>query len=473
MGDEQIIKEEIAKIKRLRAEYDDLAEYPNSSKAIEAYLRWYEESIVVFSHYFDDYNNELKNFKNVDNEANGYGLKDNYQRIRKDFCVLLDRLERGDGDKATAGVAEKTSVERTISGKRIFISHASKDKDLVSKFVDSIMLLGMGLKSEIIAYTSREDTGVMPGESIPHFIQNNIACADVVLLMISDNYKSSEVCLNEMGAAWALDKHIIQILLPNTSFDKLGWLESLNKAIKIDCDESIDSLCEIFSDKLDFGIKPSVWNRNKSAFLSYCSSLSYTNLPSVVASDIIAPEDDGIADLGFLDYRELVDADVQTVSTICQALTDAMHEHTETLTVSTARLRNINQHHPNISYTKEIMRTTAKGTDRLSEKIEDNAPGLKKSFFSMIKNAAKMKALVKSGNEENMKNEYDSINSLLMSLSEIKSGVASLKNAVDTMPKAEQTINKSRKRLSNNLSDLIDIFDDCISKSQELLTSIL
>lgn len=47
----------------------------------------------------------------------------------------------------------------------------------------------MGLESKIIAYTSRDDTGVIPGESIPQFIQNNMACADIVLLMISDNYK--------------------------------------------------------------------------------------------------------------------------------------------------------------------------------------------------------------------------------------------------------------------------------------------
>lgn len=474
ISDEQVIKEEIAKIKRLRSDYDILAADPLSNEAIEAYLKWHEESVVVFSHYFNDDTSEFVNFKSVDDETNsGFRLKDNYQKIRRDFCVLLDRLERGDFNKCSSVAAGNISANRGMSKKRIFISHASKDKELVSKFVDSVMLLGMGIESEIIAYTSREDTGVTPGESIPQFIQNNIACADVVLLMISDNYKDSEVCLNEMGAAWALDKHIIQILLPNTSFDKLGWLESLNKAIRIDCDESVDRLCELFSDKLDFGIKPSVWNRNKSAFMSYCASLPSTSLSAVVASDKAAHEDDAKDELGFLDYRELVEADVQTVFTICQTLTDAMNAHTETLTLNTARLKSISTSRPNISQTKEIMRAAAREMDGLSEKIEENAPGLKNSFFSMIDNAAQMKALVKSGKEENMKNEYDSINGLLISLSEAKSGMASFKGAIDTMPKAEQSINRSRKRLSNNLGCLIGIFDDCISKSQELLTSML
>lgn len=467
MCDEQIIKNEIAKIKRLRAEYDDLAGYPNSNKAIEAYLRWYEESVVVFSHYFDDDNDELVSFKNVDNEANGYRLNDNYQRIRKNFCVLLDQLERGYGDKATAGVADKVSVKRAISGKRIFISHASKDKDLVSKFVDSIMLLGMGCESDIIAYTSREDTGVMPGESIPQFIQNNIACADVVLLMISDNYKNSEVCLNEMGAAWALDKHIIQILLPDTSFDRLGWLESLNKAIRIDCDESIDRLCEVLADKLDLvGIRPSVWNRNKAAFMSYCASSSSTCLPAVIETI----EDNETEELGFLDYRERVDADVQTVFRICQILTDAINDHAKKMNANAKRLQ-ASKH--NLSQAKGIMKDTARGMDGLSGKIEENAPALKASFFSMIDNATKMQSLVRSENEGNMKDEYASINDLLISISEAKSSIVSFKDAIDVLPKAEQTINKSKRHLSSKLSDLIIVMDECISKCQGLLKSIL
>ena len=158
----------------------------------------------------------------------------------------MDKLERGDIDIQKPVTVEPTPRTMSSSKKRIFISHASKDKDLIGNFVDSIFLLGMGVDSEIIAYTSREDTGVPAGESIPQFIQDKIACADIVLLMISDNYKNSEVCLNEMGAAWALNKHIIQILLPNTSFDKLGWLCSLDKALRIDDADSIDGLCEVF-----------------------------------------------------------------------------------------------------------------------------------------------------------------------------------------------------------------------------------
>ena len=472
MIDRQVIANEIAKIKQLRDTYDRLASTPNLYETIEAYHKWHEESCVVFSHYFDESCKEYANFSSVNNDANGYGLNANYQKIRKDFCVLVDKLERGD-----LGIEKQIAVVPTqplaSSKKRIFISHASKDGELIGKFVDSIFLLGMGMDSEIIAYTSREDTGVPAGESIPQFIQDNIACADIVLLMISDNYKSSEVCLNEMGAAWALNKHIIQILLPNTSFDKLGWLCSLDKALKIDDADSIDGLCEVFADKLDIGIKPSAWNRNKSAFLAYCSTLSPSLLPTVIEPEVVEVTEDDVEEWGFLDYREALENEAANVSQICVTLSDAIYKHNSMLNSSTRKLQSINPAHPNISQAKGIMRATANGMDQLSVIFEDNTPLLQSSFFNMVDYATQMKSLTASDSEETMEEEYNAISELLKAISGAKVGSISFKESVDALPKAEQTINKSKKRLSNSLADIIDVLDECISKGQELLRSIL
>lgn len=472
MIDRQVIANEIAKIKQLRDTYDRLASTPNLYETIEAYHKWHEESCVVFSHYFDESCKEYANFSSVNNDANGYGLNANYQKIRKDFCVLVDKLERGDLD-IEKQIAVVPTQPLASSKKRIFISHASKDGELIGKFVDSIFLLGMGMDSEIIAYTSREDTGVPAGESIPQFIQDNIACADIVLLMISDNYKSSEVCLNEMGAAWALNKHIIQILLPNTSFDKLGWLCSLDKALKIDDADSIDGLCEVFADKLDIGIKPSAWNRNKSAFLAYCSTLSPSLLPTVIEPEVVEVTEDDVEEWGFLDYREALENEAANVSQICVTLSDAIYKHNSMLNSSTRKLQSINPAHPNISQAKGIMRATANGMDQLSVIFEDNTPLLQSSFFNMVDYATQMKSLTASDSEETMEEEYNAISELLKAISGAKVGSISFKESVDALPKAEQTINKSKKRLSNSLADIIDVLDECISKGQELLRSIL
>lgn len=469
----QNIKHEIENIKKLRKDYESLVSEPNLRDAIEAYHRWHEASCILFSRYFGGESKEYTNFAYIDNTGNGFVLYNNYQGIRKDFCVLIDKLERGDfGEKQQANI-ERESQIHSSSKKRIFISHASKDKELINKFVDSIILLGMGIDSDIIAYTSREDTGVSLGESIPQFIQDNIAYADVVLLMISDNYKNSEVCLNEMGAAWALNKYIVQILLPNTSFDKLGWLCSLEKAMEIDNAESMDGLCEIFSDRLDIGIKPSIWNRNKTAFILYCQSLTESILSTITEPEIIEDRSDEVEDLGFLDYRELLDEEVANVSAICLIFGEAILKHNEMLNSNTERLQRINSYHPNTSQTKGIMISTAKGMDELSVIFEENTLLLQSSFFKMIDNGMKMTALIMAGCEGNMQEDYNAVGELLKSISEAKSGCVGFKDALDTIPKAEQTINKSKKRLSNNLIKIIHVLDECISKGQELLRSIL
>ena len=469
----EAVLQEVSKIKQLRANYDALIADTNSHGTIEAYHAWYDESSVVFSHYFDDNCKEYSNFTSVDNNGNGYVLKGNYQKIRKDFCVLVDKLERGvlGVDKQTTVAPIQSSIP--TSKKRIFISHASKDGELIGKFVDLIFLLGMGIDSEIIVYTSREDTGVPAGESIPQFIQDNIACADIVLLMISDNYKSSEVCLNEMGAAWALNKHIIQILLPNTSFDKLGWLCSLDKALKIDDANSLDGLCEVFTDKLDIGIKLSAWSRNKATFLTYCSTLSPTLLPSIIEPEVVEVIEDNVEEWGFLDYREQLENEAANVSQICVTLSDAIYKHNNMLNSSTRKLQSINPAHPNISQAKGIMRATANGMDQLSVIFEDNTPLLQSSFFNMVDYATKMKSLTVSDSEETMEEEYNAISELLKAISGAKVGSISFKESVDALPKAEQTINKSKKRLSNSLANIIGVLDECISKGQELLRSIL
>lgn len=471
----QNIEQEIENIKKLRKYYESFVSERNRQDAIDAYHKWHEASCILFSRYFDASCKEYANFAYIDNSGNGFDLYNNYQGIRKDFCVLIDKLERSDVGKIQHSDIEQTSQVYSSSKKRIFISHASKDRGLIDKFVDSIILLGMGIESKSIAYTSREDTGVPPGQSIPQFIQYNIACADVVLLMISDNYKKSEVCLNEMGAAWALNKHIIQILLPNTSIDRLGWLCSLEKAIKIDEAESMDSLCEVFTERLDIGVKPSVWNRNKKSFLTYSQTLTSVVHPDVIESVAKQANCDDTHNLGILDYRLMLDANNKEVLDICNTLTQAIYKNNDNLSSNTQKLQEIvTDQTTNVSHAIDIIKSTAAGMDELSIKLEQNTSLLKSAFFSMIDNAVNIEALNSSYyKEEKIQEEYNNISELLICISTVKLRTISYKGYVDSLPKIEQSFTKSQKRLSENLASFISILDECISKGQELSKSIL
>lgn len=81
------------------------------------------------------------------------------------------------------------SLEKRRNSKRIFISHSSKDKEIIEKFTDNILHLGIGLSHEEIFCTSVEEMGIKNGDDIRNHIKKNIQEADFSFLMISKNYK--------------------------------------------------------------------------------------------------------------------------------------------------------------------------------------------------------------------------------------------------------------------------------------------
>ena len=154
----------------------------------------------------------------------------------------------------------------TQDKKKIFISHSSKDKHIVSAFVDRILCLGIGIDANDIFCTSIEEMTMDNGEDIRKHIKENIHSADFSLLMISDNYKDSEVCQNELGAVWAVDNNVRYFLLPNTKADKIGWLGSPNKAEDIDNRVYLDKFLHELKEYYKLGDNPS-WSRQRELFI--------------------------------------------------------------------------------------------------------------------------------------------------------------------------------------------------------------
>lgn len=152
--------------------------------------------------------------------------------------------------------------------KRIFISHSSKDKHIVQIFVDDILQLGIGLKPEHIFCTSIEDMGIKNGEDIRRHIHDNIKNADYSILLISKNYKKSEICLNEMGAVWAYDNKVRFYLLPDADFDSIGWLCDTRIAERIDSSIALDELHEQLQKYYSLqNTSITSWSRQREKFL--------------------------------------------------------------------------------------------------------------------------------------------------------------------------------------------------------------
>lgn len=158
--------------------------------------------------------------------------------------------------------------------KKIFISHSSKDKPIIQLFVDDILRLGIGLKSEHIFCTSIEDMGIKNGGDIRKHIHDNIKNADYSILLISKNYKESEICLNEMGAVWAYDNKVRFYILPDADFNSIGWLCNTRIAEKINNPIALDDLHEQLQQaySLQNTISKS-WSRQREKFLNEITHL--------------------------------------------------------------------------------------------------------------------------------------------------------------------------------------------------------
>lgn len=155
-----------------------------------------------------------------------------------------------------------------VSKYKIFISHASKDKDIISPFVDKILTLGCKIDEKDIYCTSIDGLGIKTGDDFREHIKRSLQLSDFVFLMVSQSYKQSEVCLNEMGAAWALEKRVIPIIIDEINFNEMGLLYQVKQGMKIKDDARLDELHEELREY--YGIKQDMrtWNRHKREFIA-------------------------------------------------------------------------------------------------------------------------------------------------------------------------------------------------------------
>jgi hypothetical protein len=116
---------------------------------------------------------------------------------------------------------------------KIFISHSVRDKDLVNKFCDLILNNALGINLEAgIFNTSLDGSKPTSGEDFRDRIKSELVNSKAVLQFISNNYKNSEVCLNEMGASWVLSDNVIPLIIERGEFD-VGFINSTTQQIQL------------------------------------------------------------------------------------------------------------------------------------------------------------------------------------------------------------------------------------------------
>ncbi len=117
---------------------------------------------------------------------------------------------------------------------KIFLSHSNKDAEVVKEFTDKILQLILKINSDEIFCTSIEEFSITSGEDFRSAIKTNLESSSHVIQFITSNYKNSEVCLNEMGAAWVLSTKVKAFILEPITYDSVGFINSPNQLLKLD-----------------------------------------------------------------------------------------------------------------------------------------------------------------------------------------------------------------------------------------------
>lgn len=352
---------------------------------------------------------------------------------------------------------------------RLFISHSSLDDKIVNLFKDVILKEGLGFTDEDIAYSSRVETGVTLGYSIPQFIKENLKTCDYVFFMISDNYRRSEVCLNEMGAAWALDKIVKPFLLYHTPFKAIGWLYDKNLCADIDNGEILDELHDELKERYGLKVKTSVWNRKKAEFVEKVSELDgpveVENQITITTVENDEPEE---GPLGFLDYRERFDdANREFVENV-EILTQEFNNLRDFVKIKDTELRNAKSKPNSVQISKSIVIEIAKRMNKLSRAIKDQLPIIDKKYCEIIANAKGMYGIPELGGQLKSA-QRDSLMELVNKIESAKADFNKTRKTINELYEIEQSQIIAKKKMSSQIGEIIRHFSNWVDLTNEQL----
>lgn len=226
-------------------------------------------------------------------EYNGWRDKADFTALKGKLLAMKAHVDKYYSRKDEG--MEETSAKPV----KIFISHASKDKEYVKKLVE--LLDGMGLDQTQVFCSSLPGYDIPVGYDIFDYLRQQFQEYELhVFLIHSKNYYMSAASLNEMGAAWVLRSNCTSFLLPNFRFeDMTGAINGKSIAIKLDNDETEvkDKLNQLYDTVIrEFGLTKKaaiVWEAKRDRFIKE-------------VKEIVVPDEEQDDDLELLDSGLLI-----------------------------------------------------------------------------------------------------------------------------------------------------------------------
>lgn len=165
-------------------------------------------------------------------------------------------------------------MEHKTQARKVFISHAEKDKGIVDAFVD-LLHLGTNLLPSDIFCTSLEGMGIPKGTNFIEYIKGQIQHPEMVIPILSPNYFQSHFCLCELGAAWALSHKMYPLLIPPFSYDELKAVLIGVQVGKLNDKNDLNGLRdELVKSSANGGQSTGRWEEKRDRFLERLAALT-------------------------------------------------------------------------------------------------------------------------------------------------------------------------------------------------------
>ena len=154
--------------------------------------------------------------------------------------------------------------------KKIFISHSSADEPIIRSLIDDLLHGALSVNISEIFCTTTDGTKIESGEDWRNSIQEALRNSKVTLLIITPNYKESEICMCEMGAAWVGSSRVLPFIVDPITYDNVGIIQQPKQIEKILDEESLDRLRDVIQETIKIDpkeIKSDRWTVKKKEFL--------------------------------------------------------------------------------------------------------------------------------------------------------------------------------------------------------------
>lgn len=142
----------------------------------------------------------------------------------------------------------------------ILISHSHEDHLYASELVKIIKVTGIEQEGVRIICSSYPGHAIPGDELIYDFLREEIKGDIWVIYLLSQNYYNSPGCLNEMGAAWVLQKKYSTFLVPHFKFsDMKGAIDPSKNAFQLSKQTALNDFKNLILSSFDLQVDDNIW----------------------------------------------------------------------------------------------------------------------------------------------------------------------------------------------------------------------